>query len=340
MQTSSIRTADPSPKILLIEDDLDQLRLMGRWLSPMGEVAYVDTGGEAARQLSRGEWDLVVSDIHLPGLDGLELVSHSKAGCPHAPVLLLTALTELQTVREAVRAGADELLFKPLTKDELVGHCRGLLAEGQARRREARRTVMAIGAHPDDVEIGCGGILAHHRKLGDEVVILTATGGEQGGEIGERVRESQRAADRLGAHLVVGSLRDTEISEGRETIAWIERAIDLHDPDVIYTHTPHDNHQDHRAIYRATVVAARRVPNLFRYQAPSTRIDFRPTRFVDIRDHMEEKLELLGEYRSQVSTRTYLTPEMIRSTATYWGRFAGYSLVEPLEVERSTDAVK
>jgi LmbE family N-acetylglucosaminyl deacetylase len=114
----------------------------------------------------------------------------------------------------------------------------------------------------------------------------------------------------------------------------LEQVLAKVNPDVVYTHSPHDTHQDHRAAFFATRVAARRVPSFFCYQSPSTTVDFKPTKFVDIETVLEEKVSLLHLFSSQQGIRSYLSEEAIRSTSTYWGRFTGFRPSEPLEVVR------
>jgi LmbE family N-acetylglucosaminyl deacetylase len=216
----------------------------------------------------------------------------------------------------------------------LVSKARAVITTARAERKKAQETVLAIGAHPDDVEIGCGGILLNHVRRGDRVVILTLSRGEAGGPQVERVRESRNAATALGAQLRMADLPDREISEGPATISVIEDVLRDVDPTVVYTHSDRDAHQDHRAVHRASVVACRGVPNVYCYQAPSTTVEFRPALFVNVADHLERKLEILDIYRTQASVRPYLKREQVRSTATYWGRFSDYEAVEPLEVVR------
>ena len=200
-----------------------------------------------------------------------------------------------------------------------------------------RRVVLAIGAHPDDVEIGVGGILCKHTQLGDRVAILTLSGGAAGGKASNRIREAELAAAKLGAELYLGDLPDTRISDGIDTIRTLERTIAKVRPSIVYTHSVHDAHQDHRSTHTATLVAARTVPRIFAYQTPSATIDFRPNRFVPIDHQFERKLELIEAYASQTSVRPYLSADLLRSNAAYWGRYGNYRLVEPLEVVREID---
>ena len=109
-------------------------------------------------------------------------------------------------------------------------------------------------------------------------------------------------------------------------------------PSTVYTHTIRDVHQDHRNAHSATLVAARGISRIFCYQAPSTTVEFKPTRFVAIDEFLEGKLEVIQAYTSQVKIRDYLDEELLRATARYWSRFSQARYVEPLEVVRDSDA--
>lgn len=309
--------------ILLIEDDPSQVRLVERWLSDHDVVAARD--GEEADALA-ARWDLVISDVHVPGRDGLELTR--SRGHLGPPTLIITSDTEFDVALGAIKAGAADLLAKPFGRDALRSSVDKLLAA-----RPRRKRVLALGAHPDDVEIGVGGTLARHHAAGDEVAILTLSRGAAGGETDLRENEARAAAAILGAQLFLDDLPDTRISHGPETIDAIERVVRTFRPDVVYTHSANDRHQDHRAVHEATRIAARNVASVFCYQSPSTTIDFRPARFVDVGQVLGIKLAALDAYRTQAG-RTYLQPAQIEASAAYWGRFAQYARVEPLEILR------
>jgi LmbE family N-acetylglucosaminyl deacetylase len=149
-----------------------------------------------------------------------------------------------------------------------------------------------------------------------------------------RAEESSRAAEMLGAQLFLEDLEDTRIPESDPTVGIIERVIGQVAPTIMYTHTIHDVHQDHRNVHRASLVAARRVPGVYCYESPSATVDFHPARFSSIETHIDEKLDVIGAYRTQTDTRSYLDPELIRSTGRYWGRFGDARFCEPLEVVR------
>ena len=339
MSDSNDTSAAPPPRVLLVEDDELFAAVVSELVRPLTTVEWVASAEEALEALEREDWDLIISDVNLPGMSGLELAREVKRVCPLAATLILTASASLDTAVGALRSGADDFLTKPIDAQALMRKVADLIAAARARKAEGRETVLAIGAHPDDVEIGCGGILLRHAATGDNVNILTLTGGEAGGVVAERVVESRRAAELMSARLFHTDLTDTSlsVSDGGVTIGAIERVIGEVKPTIIYTHSRHDVHQDHRNVHDATLVAARRVPRIYCYQAPSASIDFRPTRFVGVDEWMDRKLEVIGAYGSQVKIRRYLQEDLLRATARYWSRFGSSHNVEPLEVIRDSE---
>ena len=103
---------------------------------------------------------------------------------------------------------------------------------------------------------------------------------------------------------------------------------------MVYTHSSHDLHQDHRAVHAATLVATRRVKTVACFQSPSATVDFRPNRFATIDGFTEKKLALLACFASQSGIRDYLEPDFVLATARYWSRFGSGKNCEPLEIVR------
>jgi LmbE family N-acetylglucosaminyl deacetylase len=196
------------------------------------------------------------------------------------------------------------------------------------------RRVLAVGAHPDDVEFGVGGTLARHAAAGDLVRIMVLTGGEAGTEITEvRRREAEEAASLIGADITIGKLADTRVAE-KDAIDLVEFALHGERPGIAYIHTASDTHQDHRAAAYACRVALRAVPHVYAYQAPSATEDFRPARFTGLRSaDLGQKLAMIERHKSQAG-RWYATSDYIRSAAAYWGARSGGGYAEALEVLR------
>jgi LmbE family N-acetylglucosaminyl deacetylase len=323
--------------ILLVEDDDILAGLLAEILGALGEVVWSASAEDAEARLVTRPWDLIVADVELPGRTGIDVVERARALHPMCSTLIVSGRSSFDYAVAAIRAGADDYLTKPLDPEALIVKARELIERTRARREAGRVSVLAIGAHPDDPEIGVGGILLRHAAQGHSVALITLTGGEQGGTQAQRAEESRRAAELLGARLFHRELADTSLTDGGETISAIKEVIDETAATTIYTHTPRDVHQDHRNAHHASLVAARSVPRVYCYQSPSTTVEFRPTRFVGIDDVLERKLQVIRAYASQVAVRHYLDEELLRATARYWSRWAQSRFAEPLEVVRDSD---
>lgn len=321
--------------MLVVEDDQATAAYFARALERADfEVATAGSASEATEALTAVAADALLIDIGLPGRSGFELVNEIKRRWPDIPIALTTADASMDVAVRALRSQVDDFLPKPVSPDHLVEQVERLLQVAAERRADATERVLAIGAHPDDVEIGVGGTLLAHRDAGDATAVLTMSQGSRGGDRALRAGESARAAEMLGARLFHHDLDDTRIPESDPTVGIIEQVIAEFRPTIVYTHTIHDVHQDHRNVHRASLVAARRVPGVYCYESPSATVDFHPVRFTSIDRHVDEKLAVIGAYRTQTETRAYLDPELIRSTGRYWGRFGDTRFCEPLEVVR------
>jgi LmbE family N-acetylglucosaminyl deacetylase len=194
--------------------------------------------------------------------------------------------------------------------------------------------ILAIGAHPDDVELGCGATLAAHTARGDRVAMLIMTTGEQGPQAGSsRIREQEDAAHVLGARLFWGNFRDGSVPEERETVELIDAIMGEIDADLIYTHSPEDTHQDHRVTARMSLSAGRRTQRFLTYEAPTSRV-FVPSLFVNVEGFMDKKLEALRAHHSQVLKNRLVDLEAIEAQARYRGFQARMRCAEAFAVER------
>lgn len=268
--------------------------------------------------------------------DGVYLIRDLHALSPNAKIVLTGAASTLDSkvLVEAMRAGVSDVVDPTDTIALSTTVASSLVTASERAER-----VLAIGAHPDDVEIGCAGALLDHRRRGDSVSVLTMSHGQVGGDVGQRIQESTAAAHTIGARLMLADLPDTRIDAGVDTIQMIESVVQAFDPTIIYVHSQNDHHQDHRAVHTAAISASRRVPQIFAYQSPSATNDFAPTKFVAIDEVVVRKVEVLSLFDSQ-RERSYLEPEMVIAGARYWARNlaprARYA--EPFEVIRSMTA--
>jgi LmbE family N-acetylglucosaminyl deacetylase len=328
-------------RAVVVEDDPDVLFYVQTILTRRGfEVRALSDPLAAAEMTRQFRPDVVITDIEMPGLSGLDLIAQVREVQPGTPVVVMTAHVSVNYAVSALRNAADEFLSKPIASKELVSVATRLAEEfRRAQASVSRNIVLAIGAHPDDVEIGVGGLLAAHRAAGDTVAILTLSRGSRGGEADGRQHESLASAEMLGARLFLEDLPDTAISNADPTVGIIERVVAEVQPTIVYTHSEHDRHQDHRAVHSAALVATRRVKTVACFQSPSATVDFRPNRFASIDGFTEKKLQLLDCFASQAGIRDYLEPDFVLATARYWSRYGSGKNCEPLEIVREASDV-
>lgn len=199
--------------------------------------------------------------------------------------------------------------------------------------------VLAVGAHPDDIELGCGATLAAHAAAGHAVVMLVMTEGQRGpgglkmGPV--RRAEQKAAAGILGAKVHWGGLMDCDVREDRDTVEIIEAVVADLVPDVVYTHWPNDSHQDHRAVSAAAVAAARKVGRVLYFASPSS-MEFHPTIYVSVDEYIETKLKALEAHASQVDASLMVDPEGMRATARFYGLAARCHYAEAFAPLRMT----
>jgi two-component system, NtrC family, response regulator HydG len=328
-------------RILVVDDDLVMGKFLTHLLGDRGgfDVTHTTDPAAALARASSEPWDLVLTDVEMPGMTGLELLEALRRLVPDLPIAVITSHASLANAVGALRSHADEFLQKSMPPDQLLADVSALVARGRAARLASRQAVLAIGAHPDDVEIGAAGALLGHRSMGHEVSILTLSRGARGGTEATRAGESETAALLLGATLYLEDLTDARIGEGDPTTGVISRVVETVRPTIIYTHSLHDVHQDHRNTHRAAMVAIRDVGRVYCFQSPSATVDFRPTRFVNVEEQLERKLLAIKAFASQTQVRAYLEPDLIESTARYWSRFGDGRYAEAFEVirEAATD---
>ncbi|WP_342304730.1 PIG-L family deacetylase [Methanolobus sp. ZRKC5] len=175
-----------------------------------------------------------------------------------------------------------------------------------------KRNVLAVGAHADDVEIGCGGAVAKHIEAGDKVVILimaessyTSYDGAELRSSFEAEQEAKDAAEILGADLLNLGFETKNVPYSGESVEAINKVIDDYSIDVVYTHWYHDTHQDHVRTTQSVISAARYVKNIYMYEPeyPSGRsyLGFRNQYYIDVTSTFDKKIQSLKKHQSQVA---------------------------------------
>jgi LmbE family N-acetylglucosaminyl deacetylase len=214
--------------------------------------------------------------------------------------------------------------------------------------------VLGVGAHPDDLEILCGGTLARFAAEGHEVVMCNATLGNRGSfehsspEIAEiRLREARRAAELAGAKHITLGFTDGEVdaSDRAQRLAVVDLVREVR-PDLILTHFPHDYMSDHNEVsklvfdcsFHATLPLLETgkphhdsVTPIY-YMDTVMGVGFLPTEYVDVTSTIESKVAMLEAHESQL---TWLRDhdgidivEQMRTTTRFRGQQCGVDYAE------------
>ena len=163
-------------RILVVDDDPGMRDGMAMSLKRSGYFAEQARGGEEALRMVRpGAFDAVVTDLRMPGMDGLQLTARLKAVDPSLPVLLITAFGSLESAREAMRLGAFDFLSKPFSPEELTtALAKALKCEGHLKAEEPAEAPVILTQDP-----ALGETLALARRAADSraTILIQAESG-------------------------------------------------------------------------------------------------------------------------------------------------------------------
>jgi len=187
------------PRVLCVDDEAITLRLITRLLEGMGmDVAQTTSPIDALRIFDEGGIDMVVTDVRMPGMDGLAFVHAVRARDLEVPVVVATGYATLETAIRALREGASGMIIKPFTGEEFVNEVRTVL-DGARIRRDALQYAF-VTPILDGVALALtAAIEARHLETGDHC--------RQLGGLGESVAEilcldeSDRTTVRIGGYL-------------------------------------------------------------------------------------------------------------------------------------------
>jgi len=200
------------------------------------------------------------------------------------------------------------------------------------------RNILGIGAHPDDVEIGCGGSLALAKKAGATIHAISLSQCQDetpSNRKGQREEEFLAASAILGAKAHLSNIPDREFPENRrEVMMVLENLQEELRPDLVFFPSLDDPHQDHSTVAQAVVRTFRRKETLLQYEIlRHGSHTFTPTLFVDITATIETKLRALREYKSQIESRAYFDEGSFRSLARTRGAQSGCEYAEGFMVQ-------
>ena len=120
-----------SDSILVVDDDEAVGKVLAALLSQAGhQSTWVGSAEAALATLEKREFDLVISDVRMPGLSGMDLLKLLRQKSPDLPVVLLTAHGTVQMAVEAMRDGAADFMLKPFNREQLLSAIRRVTQEG------------------------------------------------------------------------------------------------------------------------------------------------------------------------------------------------------------------
>jgi LmbE family N-acetylglucosaminyl deacetylase len=173
--------------------------------------------------------------------------------------------------------------------------------------------ILAIGAHPDDIEIGCGGSIKRHAQNGDEIFFVIMTCGEGGGvNVEVRKKEALHAANILGVSQVFFlDYEDTKVPNNVDAIIKIEKIVREINPQRAYIPYHDEVHQDHRNTHFNAISACRNVSQVLMYEGPSTMNTFNVTFWIDIDATVKDKVAAIEAHVSQGQKQILKTDSII-----------------------------
>lgn len=199
--------------------------------------------------------------------------------------------------------------------------------------------IVAIGSHPDDVQLGCGATLRQLASAGYRVAVVVVTNGEQTSlsdgidrtqSIGERRQTEVRAGFE---HLDIDDVTFLGLPDlGVSVPELVDRLPEFDEHvDLIFTHSSNDSHPDHRATAEAVGLRYDE-SKILHMESPSTAGLSAPKLLVDVAGAHEEKIRAIQEHESQ-SHKEYMTPEAVRENLAHAGTHLDSEFVERFEME-------
>lgn len=318
-------------RVLYVEDAFDQAMLVKAFLNtvPGCQVTHSQDGDQAARLIESRDWDLLITDLNLPGIDGFSIIRKMRAKSKTTPILVTTGYTQAQYEEQALRAGADQVLIKPLRHNDFVARVTQMIESDSSQIEDDREeTVLAVCGRLGDVEMGCGGTLMQLQEKGLPVVVVPVLMSEDDGI------EAEEKAFRIASTIMGLDPRFDRKLIGDEAGLWgmLDRVVQEIRPTTVYLPAPDDRDESRQFAHALGKRAAAKARRIFGYETATTGLEFVPGEFVDVRAQMVMKMEALAAYQSMGAPRVDLRPRMAQAYARYWGRFREFTEVEAFEI--------
>src|SRR5271157_554573 len=189
--------------------------------------------------------------------------------------------------------------------------------------------ILAIGAHFDDIELGCGGALARHVAKGDTVYAFIATDSGFINHENKIIRSNEiakaeglEAMQMLGVKLICGNFHTLEVEFCEELNVQIVKIVEEKKIEKIYTHWIGDIHHDHQALARASLHSCRHVPRMLMYRSnwyPSN-LDFKGNFYIDITEYWNKKEQSIRVHKSELERTREEWIDFFKNEATNAGQ--------------------
>lgn len=326
--------SDPSRpvRVLYVEDAVDQALLVKAFFNTLKgfTVTHAQDGDSALKLIEGKPWDILVTDLNLPGADGFALIKAFRAKYRRGPILVTTGYTQAEYEEQSLRSGADQVMIKPLNQNEFVARVQAMVEAAQAPEEAEPSVVLAIEGRLGDAEMGCGGTLMAEVAKGHTVVLVPICRSDRDATP-EELKAASIAANILGIQLRVDKTLFGD-REGQRDL--IERTLNELRPTTVFMPAKDDRDPSRRDAALLTAQTSEEVGTVLAYETATTGLEFMPSRFQDIRAEMVVKMEALAAYQALGAPRVDLRPRMAQAYARYWGRFQDFAEVEAFEQVR------
>lgn len=201
--------------------------------------------------------------------------------------------------------------------------------------------ILAIGAHFDDIELGCGGAISRHLSLGDKVIAYVAShsGFTNADNVVIRSKEvaqseGRKAMEILGVELVCGGFDTLDLEFTESLNCQVLKIIESKQIQMVYTHWHGDIHHDHSALSKASLHSCRHVPRMLMYRSNwyHAPLEFRGNFYVDITEHWEKKENAIRAHESEMERTGHKWISFFKNEATNAGQRIGVKYAEVFEV--------
>ncbi|MBF0432701.1 MAG: response regulator [Fibrobacteria bacterium] len=123
-----------SVSILVVDDEENVLKSVNKLIKskhPDYELTLTNSPSKALNKIKTGKFDLIITDLMMPGIDGLELIKKIRSEVPDLKIMMMTGFATMKTALLAMREGAGKYISKPFTRDELLSAVHEILADNQ-----------------------------------------------------------------------------------------------------------------------------------------------------------------------------------------------------------------